>query len=123
MNVSPRLDALADGLVLGVLILDGALLGAFGLLFNPLYTGSVPVPMGTLLSILILPWLIMRAAEINPRRGAAAAPFVAWGVSVAVLGLFGPGGDVLLPVTWQSVLLCAGGLGAGCYGLRRAEDH
>lgn len=111
---------LYDGLVLGLLTLNGALVGVFGTLFNPLYEGSVPLPMGALLTILILPWLVARAAEIDPRRWAAAAPLLAWAVTVGLLGFVGPGGDVLLPATWQSLLLFAGGLVAGFYGLRRA---
>lgn len=120
MTAPRRADGLLDGIVLGVLVLDGVVLGAFGLLFNPLYNGAVPVPMGALLSMLILPWLVARAAEIDPRPAAAAAPLVAWLVTVVALGLVGPGGDVLLPATWQSLLLCGGGLVAGVWGLRRA---
>jgi hypothetical protein len=119
--VSGRGGAVVDGLALGVLAADGALLGAFGMVFNPLYNGTVPVPMGALLTVLLLPWLVRRAAEIDPRRWAAAAPLLAWAVTVAGMGLAGPGGDVLLPATWQSLLLCAGGLFAGFVALRRAE--
>lgn len=104
--------------VLGLLTLDGALLGAFGLAFTPLYSGGVPVPMGALFSILVLPWLVSRAGEIDPRPVPAAAPIAAWLVTVSVLGLTGPGGDVMLPETWQSLLLFAGGLGAGLWALR-----
>jgi hypothetical protein len=108
--------------VLGLLVLDGALLGVFGLVFTPLYAGPLPVPMGALLSALILPWLVMRAGEEDPRPGAAGAPLVAWMLVVGVVGLGGPGGDVLLPVTWQSLLLVGGGLGAGLWALRRVLE-
>jgi len=47
---------------------------------------------------------------------------VAWALTVGILGLTGPGGDVLLPVTWQSVLLCGGGLAAGIFALRRSDE-
>lgn len=104
--------------VLGLLILDGALLGAFGLAFTPLHIGAVPVPLGAVLSILILPWLVARAAETDPRPALAASPLVAWLVVVCGLGLAGPGGDVLLPATWQSALLFVGGLAAGLWALR-----
>ncbi|MGH3566647.1 MAG: hypothetical protein ACRDRH_11570 [Pseudonocardia sp.] len=104
--------------VLGLLVLDGALLGVFGLIFTPLHHGSVPVPMGALLSVLILPWLVMRVGELDARPGLAGAPLVAWVLAVGLVGLGGPGGDVLLPVTWQSLLLVGGGLGAGLWALR-----
>lgn len=108
--------------LLGLLAFDGALLGAFGLVFTPLYTNGVPVPMGAVLTVLILPWLVRRAGEVDVRPGRAGAPLLVWGVTVVVLGLLGPGGDVLLPPTWQSLLLVLGGLGVGLWALRQVLD-
>lgn len=115
-----RTAVLAEAVALAVLTVDGALLGLFGLLFNPLYNGTVPIPLGALVSILVLPWLVARAHEVDPRSSTASAPLVAWGLVVGIVGLVGPGDDVLLPLTWQSLLLVAGGLGAGFYALRQA---
>lgn len=115
-----RGSGFAAALGVGVLALDGALLAVFGPLFNPLYRGALPLPMGALLTILVMPWLVGQAAEIDPRRWAAAAPLLAWAVTIPVVGFAGPGGDVLLPDTWQTLLLCAGGLAAGVFGLWRA---
>jgi hypothetical protein len=109
---------LDDVAVVALLAFDGALLGAFGLAFTPLYTGGVPVPVGALLTILILPWLVIRAGEVDPRPALAGAPIIAWLAVIFVLGLTGPGGDALLPTTWQSLLLFAGGLAAGLLALR-----
>ncbi len=111
---------LDDAAVLGLLTFDGALLGAFGLGFTPLYSGGVPVPAGALLTILILPWLVTRAAEIDPRPGLAGSPLIAWVAVIIVLGFTGPGGGILLPATWQSSLLVVGGLAAGLLALYRA---
>jgi hypothetical protein len=108
--------------LLALLVLDGALLGAFGLAFTPLYYGPIPVPMGAVLSALILPWLVARAAEIDSRTAVAAAPLLAWLLVVVVIGLWGPGGDVLLPATWQSLLLLGGGVGSGLWALRGVHD-
>ena len=107
--------------VLALLVVDGVLTGAVGLAFTPLYLGAVPVPLGVLLSVLVLPWLVLRAGEIDRRF--AGAPVFAWFATVAVLGLFGPGGDALLTTTWQSLLLVVGGVGAGLWALRRVRDQ
>ncbi len=112
-----------DGALLALLALDGLLLGAFGLVFTPLYTKGVPVPMGAVLSILVLPWLVHRAGEVNTRPAVAAVPLVAWVVAVGVLGLFGPGGDAMLALDWQSLLLLAGGIGAGLWALRAVLEE
>jgi hypothetical protein len=115
----PEEPLLPDGPLLALLILDGVLLGVAGLAFTPLHLDGASAPLGALASIALLPWLVARAGEVDPRTGWAAAPLTAWGVTVGVLGVAGPGGDVLLPVTWQSLLLLFGGLGAGLWRLRR----
>ena len=74
-----------------------------------------------LLTVLVLPWLVLRAGEIDRRF--AGAPVFAWFATIAVLGLFGPGGDALLTTSWQSLLLVVGGVGAGLWALRRVRDH
>ena len=60
-----------------------------------------------------------RAGERDPRPGVAGAPLLAWLLPIGVFGLGGPGGDVLLPATWQSALLVFGGLFAGLLALQR----
>ena len=107
--------------VLALLIVDGVLIGLVGLAFTPLYLGGVPAPLGVLLSVLVLPWLVLRAGEIDRRF--AGAPVFAWFATIAVLGLFGPGGDALLTGSWQSLLLVVGGIGAGLWALQRVRDR
>ena len=105
--------------LLALLAFDGLLLGAIGLVLTPMYVGGVPAPVGAALSIVTLPWLVLRAGERDPRPSVAGAPLLAWLLAVGGLGLGGPGGDVLLPATWQSLLLVFGGLFAGLLALRR----
>ena len=102
-----------------LLVLDGLLLGAIGLVLTPMYAGDVPTPVGALLSIALLPWLVLRTGELDARPAVAGAPLLAWLLAVGVLGVGGPGGDVLLPATWQSALLVFGGLFAGLLALRK----
>jgi hypothetical protein len=111
-----------DGVLLVLLVVDGLVLGAFGLMFTPLYTNGIPVPMGIVLSVLVLPWLVRQAGEIDGRPAVAGAPLTAWAVAVGVLGLFGPGGDAMLLANWQSLALAVGGIGAGLWGLRAVME-
>ena len=76
----------SDAGVLALLIVDGILTGAVGLAFTPLYLGAVPVPLGVVLSVLVLPWLVLRAGEIDRRF--AGAPVFAWFATVAVPRVF-----------------------------------
>jgi hypothetical protein len=109
--------------LLALLILDGVLLGGFGLMFTPLYVNGVPAPMGIVLSVIVLPWLVRQAGEIIARPIAAATPLIAWVVTVVGLGLFGPGGDVMLRADVLSLLLLVGGLGAGLWALRGVMEE
>jgi hypothetical protein len=118
-----RRSARWDLPVVAVLAVDGALLGAFGVVYTPLYAGAVPVPMGAVLTALILPWLVLEAGALRPRPLVAAAPLLAWLLAVATLGVVAPGGDVLLAPTWQTLLLIAAGLGAGLWAVRQAEEN
>ncbi|MEJ3656819.1 hypothetical protein WEH80_28050 [Actinomycetes bacterium KLBMP 9759] len=108
-----------DGVgTLTLLTIDGALIGGFGLGFTPLHVAAIPVPIGAVVSMIVLPWLVLRAGEIDQGPSMAGAPLWAWLFVIGVLGLAGPGGDVLLPPTWQSALLVVGGLATGLWALR-----
>lgn len=122
-EIAPRPESRAVTLLaLVLLVVDGVLLGAFGVAFAQIYTGGVPVPMGAVLTVLILPWLVLRAGEIDDRPGVAGAPVLAWFVVVGVLAVAGPGGDVLVPLNWQSGALVLGGLAAGLWALQRVVN-
>lgn len=119
----PEQPLVPDRVLLVLLVVDGLLLGAFGLMFTPLYTHGIPVPMGVVLSVLVLPWLVRQAGEIDARPAVAGAPLTAWVLAVGVLGLFGPGGDSMLLANWQSLALAVGGIGAGLWGLRAVMER
>ena len=113
----------SDGALFVLLVVDGLLLGAFGLMFTPLYTNGIPVPMGIVLSVMVLPWLVRHAGEIDGRPAVAGAPLTAWVVAVGVLGLLGPGGDAMLAANWQSLVLLVGGIGSGLWALRAVIER
>jgi hypothetical protein len=121
---APEPDPLVpDSALLVLLVVDGLLLGAFGLMFTPLYTNGIPVPMGIVLSVLVLPWLVRHAGEIDGRPAVAGAPLTAWVVAVGVLGLLGPGGDAMLAANWQSLVLLVSGIGTGLWALRGVMER
>jgi hypothetical protein len=93
-----------------VLVFDAVALAAVELAYLPLRVGAAPVPVTILLAVVSTPWLVRSAAELGGCRAVAAAPLVVWLLALGVLGIAGPGGDVLLPADWRSMLLLGGGL-------------
>jgi hypothetical protein len=97
-------------ITLVVLVFDALALAVVELLYLPLRMGAVPFPITVLLAVVSTPWLVRSAAELGGPRVVAAVPLVVWVLALGVLGVGGPGGDVLLPVDWRSVLLLSGGM-------------
>lgn len=106
--------------VLVVLILDAVLLAAIELLYLPLRVGALPLPVTILLAALSTPWLVRSAAALGGPAWVAAAPLAVWVAALLVFGVGGPGGDVLLPAYWRSLLLMAAGIFPGAVALGRA---
>lgn len=107
-----------NSVVLAVLVVDAMVLAVVELAFLPLrfdghvlpYTlGGIPVPVSALVAALTTPWLVSVAGRLSPRLLVAAAPLFGWLVAIAVFGLFGPGGDLVLIADWRSMLLFACG--------------
>jgi hypothetical protein len=105
-------------LMLAVLVVDAVVLAMVELLFLPLSfdgyllphtLGGLPVPASALVAALTTPWLVSVAGRLSPRLLIAAAPLLAWILTVAVFGMFGPGGDIVLIADWRSMLLFACG--------------
>ncbi|MGH3547347.1 MAG: hypothetical protein ACRDQU_04310 [Pseudonocardiaceae bacterium] len=103
-----------------VLVFDAFALAAVELLYLPLRVGTVPLPITILLAALSTPWLVRSAAELGGPRVIVAIPLVVWVLTLGVLGLGGPGGDVRLPDDWRPALLLAAGLFPAAVLLGRA---
>lgn len=97
-------------ITLVVLVFDAVALAVVELMYLPLRVGSVPFPITILLAVVSTPWLVQSAAELGGPRPVAAVPLVVWVVALGVLGVGGPGGDVLLAADWRSALLLSGGM-------------
>jgi len=108
------------GLVLVALLLDAVLLAAVELLYLPLRIGAAPVPITILLAAVTTPWLVRSAARLGGGGVVAASPLVTWVLGVLVLGMAGPGGDILLPADWRSLVLLGGGMFPGAVALGRS---
>ncbi|GAA5150652.1 MULTISPECIES: hypothetical protein [Amycolatopsis] len=95
--------------LLVLLLLDTVLLATLELFFLPLRVGgTVPLPITVLVAIATTPLLVMLAARlVHPK--AAFAPLALWVLTIVVLGLTGPGGDLVLIQDWRGLLLIAGG--------------
>lgn len=99
----------SDSLVLAVLVVDAIVLAATELLYLPLYLGGMPFPITAAVAAVTTPLLVAAAGRLRFGMRAAAAPLVAWFVTVFVLGVFGPGGDIVLLGDWRALLLVGGG--------------
>jgi hypothetical protein len=107
------------GAVVAVLTVDAALLAMLELFYLTLSVGPVPLPVSALVALVSTPWLVRRAGE-EGGPGAAALPLVAWTLTIAVLGLAGPGSDVLLLSDWTSLALIVAGMVPAAFVLGRA---
>ncbi|GAA4857224.1 hypothetical protein [Saccharopolyspora cebuensis] len=100
----------ADRLVLGFLLLDAFLLALIELLFLPSYLGPVQFPITAAVAAVTTPLLVAEAGRLAPHRGVASAPLLVWFATVFAVGMFGPGGDIVLPGNdWRTLLLIVGG--------------
>ncbi|MCW2632814.1 MAG: hypothetical protein JWR88_1776 [Pseudonocardia sp.] len=111
-------------LLLVLLLVDAALLGAAELFYLSVYVGAVPAPVTALLAALTMPWLVREAADLGETPIVAVSPLLVWLATISVLAFAGPGGDVLFPDGWRPLLLLAGGILPSMWALgnvRRSE--
>lgn len=103
---------------------DAAVLAVLELFFLPLRldglilprVSDLPLPITVLVAALTTPWLVRQAAKQTSRR-LATVPLVVWLATLLVLGLRGPGGDVVLLPDWRTLALLVAGALTGAVAL------
>jgi hypothetical protein len=104
-----------DRVTLGVLVFDGFLSAVLGVLFLPIYIGAVAFPISALVSGLANVALVFAARTITGPTRRAGWPLIGWSFGFLLCTFGGPGGDIVLPQSWQSLLMLALGLGLPGY--------
>lgn len=103
--------------VLPVLLVEAVVLALLELFFLPLrFDGEFlphfhdwPFPITIVVAIITTPLLVTAASWSSSTLMGASSPLFAWLTTLVVLGLFGPGGDMVLPNDWRTLMLLAGG--------------
>lgn len=104
--------------VLPMLLVEALVLAVLELFFLPLrFDGTLlpqvgadwPFPIAVVVAILTTPLLVLWASDLQRGLLISSSPLLVWLLALVVLGLFGPGGDVMLPNDWRSLALLAGG--------------
>ncbi|TCK26527.1 hypothetical protein [Pseudonocardia endophytica] len=111
------------GAQLTVLMVVTVLLAVLELMFQFTYLGPVPLPIGALVIVLTMPWLVRTTVDAWPTTAGAALVPVVWFLVTVVFGLLGPGGDTLLVAAWQTLLLLVVGVLTGLFCFRRNVDR
>ena len=81
--------------VLTLLAVDGAISAVGGALMLPSYIGSIPFPISALISGLLNATLVWAAGRWARSARVAALPLWTWLLTLLVMYLPGPGGDVI----------------------------
>lgn len=120
-----------DWVLLVVLAIDAVLLALLEMMFLPLRLdgfllprlGDVPLPLPLLLAAGTTPLLVIAAARVGG-RWFSIVPLAMWILTLLVVGIQGPGGDMLLRADWRSLaLLVAGALPAALVLGRERVRH
>jgi hypothetical protein len=106
------------------LIADAVVLALLELFFLPLRLDGVllpklndfPMPITVVLAAVTTPLLVAGTAKLV-RPGLSWIPLAVWVLVVMVVGLAGPGGDLVLIQDWRALLLLAGGALPGALAL------
>lgn len=120
MTAEPRpLYAALAPIILVVLTVDALVTLVLEVLYLPTYLGSVAFPLSALIAGAVNIGLVYVASTVSDRTGLQLLPLIVWTLGFLVCATTGPGGDVLLGSTWQTLLLLLCGLVAPMVFLAR----
>jgi hypothetical protein len=112
---------------LALLAVDGVLSAVAGALLLPSYIGSIPFPISALLSGLVNAALVWAAGRWTKSPRLAALPLWTWLLTVALISIGGPGGDVILDgrglLAYGALLLVALGVAPPVWVLWRRSRN
>ena len=94
--LNPTTHPALRAVVLALLAVDGVLSAIAGALLLPCYIGSIPFPISALISGLVNAALVWAAGRWTRSPRLAALPLWTWLLTVAIISVGGPGGDVIL---------------------------
>lgn len=102
--------------IFALLVFDAVMLALIEQFFLPLRLdgtvlpklGDFPVPVTAVLAIVTTPLLVTTTAKLV-RPGLSWIPLLVWVIVLLVVGVAGPGGDVVLIEDWRTLLLLGGG--------------
>jgi hypothetical protein len=81
--------------VLTLLAVDGVISAIGGALLLPIYIGTIPFPISAVISGLLNAALVWAAGRWTPSARVAALPLWTWLLTVLLMCVPGPGGDVI----------------------------
>lgn len=117
-------DSATRFVILTLLAVDGVLCALFAALLLPLYIGVIPFPITAVLAGALNLALVWAAAQWSTSLRVAGLPLWTWLLTVLVLLLGGPGGDVVFGGTgWRALyplLLLVVGAGPAAWWLNRS---
>lgn len=90
--------------ILGLLVFDGLVSLVLGVLYLPTYLGTVQFPVSAFVSGAVNVALVFGARTVTDRIGLQSLPLIAWICGFLVCATAGPGGDVLLTQSWETLL-------------------
>ncbi|MDD4867042.1 MAG: hypothetical protein PHQ28_07980 [Mycobacterium sp.] len=118
-------DSAVRVVVLLLLAVDGVLSAIAGAIMLPLYIGSVPFPIGGLISGLVNAALVWAAGQWARSPRVAAVPLWTWLITVGIISMGGPNDDLILGgrglMAYGALLLIVSGVAPPVWVLWRRD--